>query len=208
MANRNKATHDGECQICGCRQRLPNGLMAKHGYTVQWGFFSGVCPGSDHLPWQQSKDLVERQCMLVRKQIAELKVEIKELQTKPLEGNKVWKHEYFPGYGYGHSKVPSGYRWVEVEVQFTEHENDGHKWNELRYLKPEMRDTWGEKQPERWTRFDYYGDKTDKTKFFIDANTGYIKHLQEQVGKRKQYLDWQAKRCAEWTEKPLWERMK
>ncbi len=42
-----KATHNGTCQACGNVQaNTPNGI-AKHGYTVDWGFFNGVCPGSD-----------------------------------------------------------------------------------------------------------------------------------------------------------------
>ena len=40
-----KATHDGECQLCGRMQKLPDGRLAKHGYTTRWGFFQGVCPG-------------------------------------------------------------------------------------------------------------------------------------------------------------------
>lgn len=54
-----KATHTGTCQACGSIQKLPRGLLAKHGYTTEWGFFRGVCQGSDHLPFEQSKDLIE-----------------------------------------------------------------------------------------------------------------------------------------------------
>jgi hypothetical protein len=54
-----QATHNGECQICGRTQKLPNGQMAKHGYNVAWGFFSGTCRGSDNLPFELSKSLVD-----------------------------------------------------------------------------------------------------------------------------------------------------
>lgn len=46
------ATHNGTCQACG-RQHAVNpktGLLAKHGYTVDWGFFNGTCAGSDKKP--------------------------------------------------------------------------------------------------------------------------------------------------------------
>lgn len=38
------ATHNGTCQACG-RQHAVNvksGKLAKHGYTVDWGFFNGT----------------------------------------------------------------------------------------------------------------------------------------------------------------------
>lgn len=54
-----QSTHSGECQLCGRKQKLPGGKLSKHGYTVQWGFFSGVCPGAHHDPFEVSKDLIQ-----------------------------------------------------------------------------------------------------------------------------------------------------
>jgi hypothetical protein len=51
------ATHNGTCQACG-RQHAVNpktGLLAKHGYTVDWGFFNGTCAGSDRKPLEQDE---------------------------------------------------------------------------------------------------------------------------------------------------------
>lgn len=48
-----KATHNGTCQACGAVQALPNGSLSKHGYNVQWGFFSGVCTGAERAPMEQ-----------------------------------------------------------------------------------------------------------------------------------------------------------
>lgn len=45
------ATHNGTCQACGRVQAIrSNGLLAKHGYTTEYGFFNGTCSGSDHPP--------------------------------------------------------------------------------------------------------------------------------------------------------------
>jgi len=54
-----KHTHKGTCQICGRTQAVDNkrGTIAKHGYTVDWGYFSGQCEGSDELPLEVSKEL-------------------------------------------------------------------------------------------------------------------------------------------------------
>jgi len=57
---RNKATHVGECQVCGRTQKLPGGKLAQHGYTVYWGCFDGTCNGSDELPFEQDKFLVDK----------------------------------------------------------------------------------------------------------------------------------------------------
>lgn len=47
-----ETTFTGICQACGRRQAIHvhTGLIAKHGYTTDWGFFNGTCGGSDHLP--------------------------------------------------------------------------------------------------------------------------------------------------------------
>jgi hypothetical protein len=55
-----KATHNGTCQACGRDQAVrANGLLAKHGYTVDFGFFNGTCHGSDHLPLEHDTKVNE-----------------------------------------------------------------------------------------------------------------------------------------------------
>lgn len=61
-----KSTHLGECQICGSQQCLPNGKLAKHGYNVEYGFFSGVCCGSGYLPFEQEKRILENVVISIR----------------------------------------------------------------------------------------------------------------------------------------------
>jgi hypothetical protein len=58
MAKR-KATHQGTCQCCGRLQKLPGGFLSKHGYTVDWGYFNGVCGGAHHLPLEQDRTIVD-----------------------------------------------------------------------------------------------------------------------------------------------------
>ena len=52
-----KATHYGTCQLCGSLQKLPNGVLALHGYEVDWNQFHGICRGAGHAPFEQSKEL-------------------------------------------------------------------------------------------------------------------------------------------------------
>ena len=51
-------THTGTCQLCG-REHAVNektGVIAKHGYTVDYGFFSGTCRGAGCQPLQISRE--------------------------------------------------------------------------------------------------------------------------------------------------------
>lgn len=58
-----KATHVGECQVCGSVQKLPGGTLALHGYRVahrgHGGFFVGNCLGSYYPPMEVSKERAE-----------------------------------------------------------------------------------------------------------------------------------------------------
>lgn len=56
-----KATNNGTCQVCGRSQAaIGDASMAKHGYTVDMGFFSGTCAGSDLNPIEHSHGYTDR----------------------------------------------------------------------------------------------------------------------------------------------------
>lgn len=61
-ATQRRATHNGTCQACGRVQAVipRTGKLAKHGYTVDWGYFDGVCYGSDELPVEHGTDVLDR----------------------------------------------------------------------------------------------------------------------------------------------------
>lgn len=80
-----KANHIGECQCCGSTQKLPNGLLSLHGYTVDWGCFNGTCAGAYELPYEQSCALIgkflnsaieqQNSLLAVKKKLLELATE-------------------------------------------------------------------------------------------------------------------------------------
>lgn len=89
-----KLSYIGECQICGRTQKLPNGLVAKHGYKVDphSGQFMGVCAGSDNKPYEESCDLICVTIELLKSGIEFSKSQIKEIDasmTDPVEHNSV-----------------------------------------------------------------------------------------------------------------------
>jgi hypothetical protein len=65
----------GNCQCCGRDQAVKNGRMAKHGYTVERGWFAGVCFGERFAPMQVSREQTD-------KVIADITAEIPELIAK------------------------------------------------------------------------------------------------------------------------------
>ena len=115
MANKNKASFKGHCQLCDRLQMLPGGKMAKHGYTVanrgNWGFFNGTCAGSDELPYEQSAALLPPMIAEQTRVIANLE-KWREEVLSPVVEQKCWVHEYVRG-----SYHRSGYyRWRYVDV--------------------------------------------------------------------------------------------
>jgi len=64
-ATKNQATHLGTCQVCGrlhkvSRGEVDSGLVAKHGYNVDNGYFNQVCYGAEQVPFEVSKDHKEK----------------------------------------------------------------------------------------------------------------------------------------------------
>ena len=57
----NQATHQGTCQLCGCTHKVNNktGLIATHGYVVDYGYFQGECFGGHKLPLEKSCDALK-----------------------------------------------------------------------------------------------------------------------------------------------------
>ena len=80
-----KHTHKGTCQVCGSVQAVNNktGMIAKHGYTVDWGMFQGECPGSHELPIEKSQELTVCVISSIQSQLNGIKL----IDLKPLKYN-------------------------------------------------------------------------------------------------------------------------
>lgn len=74
MAQQTKSTHQGHCQVCGRLQAIMTvgGMLAKHGYQVKgWGYFRGVCRGSDTYSLEHDRTLCDRICEALTSYAAE-----------------------------------------------------------------------------------------------------------------------------------------
>lgn len=81
MSNQTKIQLRGHCPCCGREQAvLSNGRMSKHGYTVENGWFQGVCTGDSHQPMEVDASttlaLVER----IVSEVAELKQKLYKME--------------------------------------------------------------------------------------------------------------------------------
>lgn len=196
-----KATHYGTCQICGAEQKLPSGRLSKHGYTVDFGFFNGVCNGAHGQPFEKSTDLIEKTVARVKTHRENLIAEIEELKNTTAF---VWVNVYYRGTA---SRL-SGYRWEKFEradillETYNERFPDayvipqGLKDDEKASLKARGRNARGNHHLSQFS-----GDTLDEK--IVIENASYIRVLEAQVKKSDDYIAWQEKRVAEWVEQDL-----
>tara|TARA_R110000751_G_scaffold129601_1_gene231618 strand:+ start:191 stop:805 length:615 start_codon:yes stop_codon:yes gene_type:complete len=89
-------SHKGTCQLCGRIHAVNNktGEIAKHGYTVDYGFFNGTCGGSGFLPLQKDREELDLQInaweRIANKQLSLTLSDI-ELVSVSVRQNYAWK---------------------------------------------------------------------------------------------------------------------
>lgn len=67
----------GTCQACGRSQAvLKSGLMSKHGYTVERGWFEGTCPGQFHQPLELERSYTDEVVALIRADVAKMEQDL------------------------------------------------------------------------------------------------------------------------------------
>jgi len=93
-----KATHNGTCQVCGRLQaaRFGSGL-AKHGYTVQQGWWSGICQGAGKPPLELSTILCDEIVRVLRERgpaLASMTAEaVRSVLVSWRKGRDAWNKE-------------------------------------------------------------------------------------------------------------------
>jgi hypothetical protein len=86
----------GNCQCCGKEQAVVGGLMSKHGYTVENGWFNGVCEGNLHRPMQVSRVETDNIVASIRKQIPELLAKSAQYESGEATPDFVVRRSYNP----------------------------------------------------------------------------------------------------------------
>jgi hypothetical protein len=195
-----KATHSGTCQICGSLQKLPGGVLSKHGYTTRFGFFEGVCSGSGSLPFELSCDLIEDSIALQRKTALERRHQAADYRAEPWgETHNVVKLRVYDGRRTHYSNP--GYVWVNAtitaETKTSRHDDDS--WLEFtatfRLLNADKDTT---------QRVDAYGAAYPRTLATVLAYEAdkWAKSLEQQASQREEYANWQQERIRNWKAEP------
>lgn len=189
----------GHCQVCGRLQAVTaKGKLAKHGYTVEWGWFNGVCPGSDALPFEQSKELAVTIIANVYANIEALDAEAESLSApaKPeADGSwMVWVHEY-----QGSSRSGAKYLWRHVAVSSFRKSDDGQRvWSvNVERSRPDYR---GRTTDSHDVNYDAHGSESLAITS-LNARRAYA--IRRTATQQRQWIVWQEERCAAWTVLPL-----
>jgi hypothetical protein len=186
-----RSTHSGHCQVCGKLHKLPNGVLSKHGYTVEWNTFWNECWGECKLPFEQDITYTKKAIEDVKLQKARLENEVAEIlaltefayviETTPREFRKpsvrtlvkipkadlTWED----GYKDGNDKYRWGLYWIG---------EDGNEYKE--------ENLYGVNNLE---------DAIKK------VNANHARTIQYKVDQAGRYIDWQEKRIEGWKPSPL-----
>lgn len=188
-----KATHSGHCQACGHLQKLPKGKLSKHGYNVAYGFFSGICAGAAHLPYEQSCELIKRFIASAEQdldRVLETQAQLRSRATEP----KAWVRIYERNAGRGRGE----YRWRLREVT-QESSATGH-FEFFHYAPTEGADGI-ERNPrnrEISAPSGYWAKGTDILDACTHANAKYAGWMEFEVLSLRRYIAWQTDRVTGW----------
>jgi hypothetical protein len=190
-----KATHFGECQVCGSLQKLPGGVMSLHGYTVDWHSFNGVCWGAKGKPFEKSFDLIQEDIDRTKAYRERLLNTVKELCAPATDETTVWMDVFHPYSG----RTPSYYAWENLGplTMTTKTHDDGWVSRSFFYTKDDKQ--------VQLSNSDYgyeYGIKSVAEVAQI-MNRKYAEVLAKRAAKAQSHIDWQQKRIDTWQEREL-----
>ena len=84
----------GNCQCCGREHAVVDGKMAKHGYTVESGWFQGVCAGKHFSPIQVSRDDTDKLIATVREQVLEMIIKADKVASGEIKPTTITRHPH------------------------------------------------------------------------------------------------------------------
>lgn len=190
-------THRGSCQICGRDQAVDvkTGLIAKHGYTVQWGFFSGTCFGSGFRAFEVATDAIAEAVAMAQRKAVQAKEDAAELR----------KRTDLAGYHRSYEKDSRGrsvnYR-VDAEFRDTAKKfDDGYVLKGVEVVYRPFRSVWDSElkesvRPEKVEDARAYGKNA--AQMAAASREEVAKSLDAVVAEVAQYVAWQKDRVAKW----------
>jgi len=170
------ATHTGICQLCGKRHMLPDGKLAKHGYTMDYGYFNGTCRGSDALPFEQSKELAERSLLQAAIRRDELLAQADAISMTGNDDGTVWARIERPSLIQPRQKVRM-FEKARLDDRHVVAVSDGLRQQHHVY--------------------------SDANGIVRSLQMAYSDHFRRSAREAEQYIDWQSDRVSNWAPQPL-----
>lgn len=84
----------GNCPCCGKEQAVTKGGMSKHGYTVDNGWFQGICSGEGRKPMQVERTVTEQIVADVRAQLEELEATLVKIEAGEILPKTITRGSY------------------------------------------------------------------------------------------------------------------
>lgn len=167
---------------------LPAGVLAKHGYTTQWGFFSGTCRGSGHPPFEVSCDLIKTFVATAQDKLADFEAFKAALLARPAAGTtEAWVHVYRSSHV---RRGLNGYSWMLLPIHFVAHQSEGRIWWSMQYPHPDKTGMH---------RLDLYGTSSaDPLDYVAALNQKRAQALEAEIDQVRRYITWQTGRVATW----------
>lgn len=178
-----KATHRGHCQACDRVQKLPSGRLSSHGYTKQWGFFQGICPGTGHGPFELSTDYIERTIADALRAADKDRTFAETLRATPVTDATCWVHEGTGQY----VRREQVYRWRQVKLTVG-------SYNQAVYVTED-----GRTRAVGLPLGGAHANADGLNRAAKQANEVRATALDKSVTRLGDYVAWQRKRIADWT---------
>lgn len=104
----------GNCQVCGRLQAVNSG-MSKHGYTVEQGWFAGICSGQNELPMQQDDSVTIQVCESISSEIVDLEKLVANLQSGKVKPKTAPVAAFYKAERVNFSEAPQRMQEYEIE---------------------------------------------------------------------------------------------
>lgn len=188
------ATHQGHCQACGSVQMLPKGVLAKHGYTTEWGVFNGTCAGSGYRPFEQATDFIAK--VIESQRLAALSYRNHAAEVRASTNTETMTVRVYVRPEYRRQRE-SGYQWVEAKIEAVPFEAVPNITTP--YWKVTAKATVNGR--EQTFVVERHTSDVDRTLRHLREN--WALHLDAQADGREKYVEWQKARLTNWQEQPL-----
>jgi hypothetical protein len=175
------ATHLGTCQLCGHIQKLPGGLLAKHGYAVQWSQFVGTCRGSGSAPYETSRNLIAAEIAYAEQTIDGLEA----------RAQKLWEDAH-PKHFYVETSKYVGRTKVYQTLSYTPADD----------LSPDSPYTVTLPVDGHRERFDAFSYADEPGNKYHALNLREARRLRRQAEKHREYRQWLRERHDSWASRP------